>query len=82
MVAPVYGQTTAGYRGDYEDHRVAQQSLMTEYDDPYGRVVYRAGQGRRPSQPALGTTVHHHMPHSLSHPRIQSHQGKITVHYT
>ena len=55
---------------------------MGDYDDPYGRIVFRDGTsipaGRRPSHP--GQTVPHsghRMQHSLSHPRIQSHQGWI-----
>lgn len=76
-----YYATTArgGSRDDYEEHRKFAATLgptMTDYDDPYGRVMVR-----RPSHPGTvtGHTVQpphpsHRMQHSLSHPRIQSHQ--------
>ena len=78
-----YYATTArgGSRDDYEEHRKFAATLgptMTDYDDPYGRVMVR-----RPSHPGTvtGHTVQpphpsHRMQHSLSHPRIQSHQGE------
>ena len=60
---------------------------MGDYDDPYGRIVFRDGTsipaGRRPSHPGHGQTVPHsghRMQHSLSHPRIQSHQGWVKPH--
>ena len=61
---------------------------MGDYDDPYGRIVFRDGTsipaGRRPSHPGHGQTVPHssghRMQHSLSHPRIQSHQGWSKLH--
>jgi len=77
----------SGGMGDYEDHRNFQQAgpTMTDYDDPYGRVMF---QGRRPSHPGhqvSGHTVphsaHRQMQHSLSHPRIQSHQGNSKLLY-
>ena len=84
-----YYATTArgGGRDDYEEHRNFAATLgptMTDYDDPYGRVVFREG-GRRPSHPGTvaGHTVQphpsHRMQHSLSHPRIQSHQGQTKL---
>jgi len=93
-VAPIsskygyYATTTRAGMGDYEDHRNFHMGpTMTDYDDPYGRIMFRdSGQipaGRRPSHPGTGgasvsghTVPHpsHRMQHSLSHPRIQSHQ--------
>ena len=76
-----------GGQVDYEDHRMAQMGAsMGDYDDPYGRIMFRGGgpAGRRPSHPgAYGGAVGqgpqnkkpHHMPHSMSQSRIQSHQG-------
>ena len=84
-----YATTSRGSMNDYEEHRnLTMGPTMTDYDDPYGRVVFRdtrdtAGhqQQRRPSHPGTvsGHTVPHsghRMQHSLSHPRIQSHQGE------
>ena len=79
-----YYGTTRVNKNDYEDHRNFQGNPMADYDDPYGRIVFRDGTsipaGRRPSHPGQGQTVPHsssghRMQHSLSHPRIQSHQG-------
>ena len=89
-VAPLptkYGQFSGrGGQGqsDYEDHRVAQMGgSMGDYDDPYGRIMFRGGgpAGRRPSHPGAGGggggpgAGPHHMKHGLSQSRIQSHQG-------
>jgi len=75
-----------GGQVDYEDHRMAQMGAsMGDYDDPYGRIMFRGGgpAGRRPSHPgayggAMGQGPQnkkpHHMPHSMSQSRIQSHQ--------
>ena len=94
-----YGSTTRGAAAagmsDYQDHRHFMGPTMNDYDDPYGRIMFREGgghvpAGRRPSHPGTGTmpgpgpsvsghTVPHsahRMQHSLSHPRIQSHQGR------
>ena len=79
-----YYATTRTTKNDYEDHRNFQPNHMADYDDPYGRIVFRDGSsipaGRRPSHPGQGHTVPHsghRMQHSLSHPRIQSHQGIV-----
>ena len=86
-----YATTTRAGMGDYEDHRNFHMGpTMTDYDDPYGRIMFRDGgqvpAGRRPSHPgSVGASVSghtvphpsHRMQHSLSHPRIQSHQGKF-----
>ena len=87
-----YATTTRAGMGDYEDHRNFHMGpTMTDYDDPYGRIMFRDGgqvpAGRRPSHPgSVGASVSghtvphpsHRMQHSLSHPRIQSHQGRLS----
>lgn len=87
-VAPLptkYGQFSGrGGQADYEDHRMAQMGgSMGDYDDPYGRIMFRGGgpAGRRPSHPGAavggggqGPHKAHHMQHSMSQSRIQSHQ--------
>ena len=90
-VAPLptkYGHFSGrGGQADYEDHRMAQMGgSMGDYDDPYGRIMFRGGgpAGRRPSHPGAGgggggqgPHKAHHMQHSMSQSRIQSHQGRI-----
>ena len=80
-----YGHYSGRGQGDYEEHRVLQmQGNMGDYDDPYGRIMFRGGgpAGRRPSHPGTlgggggqGPHKAHHMQHSVSQSRIQSHQG-------
>ena len=92
-VAPVQSGGKYGYyattgrtgMGDYEDHRNFHGPTINDYDDPYGRIMFRGESGRRPSQPVISVSGHtvpahsgHRMQHSLSHPRIQSHQGSDT----
>ena len=88
-VAPLpgkYGHYQGRGHGDYEDHRLVQmQGNMVDYDDPYGRIMFRGGgpAGRRPSHPGTlggggsgqGLNKAHHMQQSMSQSRIQSHQG-------
>jgi len=86
-VAPLpgkYAHYSGRGQGDYEEHRVLQmQGNMGDYDDPYGRIMFRGGgpAGRRPSHPGTlgggggqGPHKAHHMQHSVSQSRIQSHQ--------
>jgi len=89
-VAPLPTKYAAGHfpgragQGDYEDHRMAQMGAsMGDYDDPYGRIMFRGGgpAGRRPSHPGTlggggvqGPHKAHQMQHSMSQSRIQSHQ--------
>merc|ERR1712130_132161 len=56
---------------------------QVDYDDPYGRIMFRGGgpAGRRPSHPGTlgggggqGPHKSHHMQQSMSQSRIQSHQ--------
>lgn len=83
-----YATTGRAGMADYEEHRNFHGPTINDYDDPYGRIMFRDGAqvpaGRRPSHPGSGPAVasvsghtvpgHRPMQHSLSHPRIQSHQ--------